>query len=88
MSKFPHTQENRNKMLLVASSLQGSSMSLEEGLSGQFGDGDEEPDVSDFAIELLALLDDQVMMCEDCNWWCETGELNDDQVCIDCEENH
>jgi hypothetical protein len=40
--------------------------------------------LADFDIELLRVLDDQVMECEGCQWWCEISDLNDEQVCSDC----
>ena len=82
---IPFNEENRLKMLLVAEDLQGTCQRLEDALTRQFGDDSgDDVDVADFDIELLRVLDDQVMACEGCGWWCETHELNEDQVCSDC----
>lgn len=32
-----------------------------------------------------AALDEQVMECQCCGWWCESGEMNDDQHCEECQ---
>ena len=31
-------------------------------------------------------LDDIVMCCETCGWWCDTHELDEHQVCEDCQK--
>jgi hypothetical protein len=33
----------------------------------------------------LQALDDQVMLCEACGWWCEAHEVDDDGHCEDCQ---
>jgi hypothetical protein len=76
---IPFNEENRLKMLLVAEDLQGTCQRLEDALTRQFA-----PDEEDVDIELLRVLDDQVMECEGCQWWCEISDLNDEQVCSDC----
>lgn len=81
MSRFEFNDENKTKIIAVAEYLQGTCKSLEDGLETQFGEG---ADLVDFDIELLRTLDDITMNCEGCNWWCETSELDDDQVCSDC----
>lgn len=81
MSKIEFNDANKAKIVAVAEFLQGTSKSLEDGLESEFGEG---ADVTDFDIELLRTLDDITMQCECCNWWCETSELDDDQVCDDC----
>lgn len=82
---IPFNEENRLKMLLVAEDLQGTCQRLEDALTRQFGDDSgDDVDTTDIGIELLRVLDDQVMECEGCQWWCETSDLNDDQVCSDC----
>lgn len=79
---IPFTPENRDKMLRVAEYLSGTCKSLEDGLESEFGEG---VDVIEFDIELLRTLDDQVMCCEGCQWWCETHDLDDNQLCEDCQ---
>lgn len=84
---IPFNEENRLKMLLVAEALQGTCLRLEDALTHQFGDDSgDEVDVAEFDIELLRVLDDQVMECEGCQWWCETGDLNGEQMCSDCAQ--
>lgn len=75
--------ENRAKMLQIADEIQGTSRNIDDLVEEHFGDGVQ---LIDLDIQLLELLDDQVMECQGCSWWCETGELNDDQVCSDCDE--
>lgn len=29
-------------------------------------------------------LDDLVMCCEQCSWWVDADEVNDDQICEEC----
>lgn len=84
MSRFPYNDENKTKMDTVAENLRGTSRSLDEELADEFGEG---ADITDFDTELLRHLDDQVMECECCGWWCETHEFadSDDQVCSDCQ---
>lgn len=36
--------------------------------------------------QMLEELDDMVMLCDTCGWWCETWELDDDQNCGDCQD--
>lgn len=49
---------------------------LEElGLEGMEND----PDV-------CTQVDDRVFCCDECGWWCSTDELNDGQLCDDCNE--
>lgn len=81
MAMYEATTANVIKIEAVAQCLCGSCYSLEEGLATQFG---EDADVSDFSVELLRELDDRVMCCEGCNWWCDAGDLDEDQLCSDC----
>lgn len=37
----------------------------------------------------LEMLDEAIFECEDCNWWCDTGEYTDNEkvdgnICSDC----
>lgn len=41
---------------------------------------EEERNNSDFC----AALDEQVLKCETCGWWCETGEICKEGHCDDC----
>lgn len=80
---IPYTEENKAKILRVADALQGTCKSLNDVLQEEFG---EDADVADVHIELLYVLDEQVMECGGCGWWCEAGELNDEQECGDCAD--
>lgn len=81
MPVFEATPDNLAKMMQVAARLEGSCMSLEDGLESEFG---EDVSVTDFSLPLLQELDAAVMTCEDCGWWCSTADLNEDQVCCTC----
>ena len=81
MSDIPHNEENVAKIRVIAEALRGTAHSLDDRIEEQFGEG---ITASDLHIELLRELDDIVMECEGCNWWYETGELDDDQRCGDC----
>lgn len=35
--------------------------------------------------EFCAVLDDEVMCCEGCGWWVESGEIGETGVCFDCD---
>lgn len=84
MSEIENTPANQTKIDEVAEYLQGTCKSLEEGLEHVFGEG---ADVGNIDIQLLHRLDDQTMCCEGCNWWCETSELDEDQLCGDCRDD-
>jgi hypothetical protein len=81
MPTIPHNEENSAKMRAVAEYLTGTCQSLDAALEGEFG---EDVSLTDFDTTLLHELDDMTMVCEDCIWWYETHELNDDQKCSDC----
>lgn len=78
-----NTPENQAKINEVAEELRGSCGDLDGTLQRVFGD--DELDLTDIAMELLHELDDQVMQCDACGWWCETHELGEEQVCQDCQ---
>lgn len=79
---FAYNDENKTKMLQVAQYLRGTPHSLEEGLETYFGE--EGADSVVFDIKLLNELDDITMVCEGCGWWCETSELDENQLCDNC----
>lgn len=83
MSRFPYNDENRNKMDNVVEQLVGTCNSLEDALQDEFG---KDADTADFDGDLLRHLDDGTMLCEGCGWWAEPGELDDEQLCPDCQE--
>lgn len=83
MSAVSYSEENLVKMRKVAESLQGTCKSLDDELQRVFDN--EELSVIDFDTLLLQELDDMVMECQGCNWWHETHELDDDQLCDDCK---
>lgn len=78
---FPLTDTNKAKMIEVAEYLQGTCNSLEEALEHFFGTDD----LTEFAVELMEVLDDITMLCEQCGWWTETGFINDNGICDQCE---
>lgn len=58
----------------VAENLQGTAKNLEDEST------EEERNNADFC----ARLDELVLECETCGWWCETGEICKDGHCDDC----
>lgn len=41
-------------------------------------------------MHVLESIDAELFTCEECGWWCEHSEMNDDideQVCTDCRPN-
>ncbi|HZX80107.1 MAG TPA: hypothetical protein VFE72_04025 [Lysobacter sp.] len=76
------TPENRVRIHEVADALRGTSRPLASALRAVFGDPT--MDVEAVPTPLLLELDGLVMECEDCGWWCDTDELDDEQVCADC----
>lgn len=41
-------------------------------------------------IEQHHMIDQQIFLCDDCNWWCEISEMSanstdTNQICLDCE---
>lgn len=85
MDKILDTEENQKKMDEVGEALVGTCSSLEDALAVIFGEDNTDLMIYDSA--LLIRLDDHTMQCEECNWWCETGELDDNQICDDCRED-
>jgi hypothetical protein len=81
---IPYTPENRAKILEVADTLLGTCKGLDDVLQEVFGD----EDLTMYEVDTLLLqeLDDSTMECAACGWWCETGELDDDQICDDCNK--
>lgn len=75
------TEVNKKKMEEVAEDLLGTCNDLSDSLEHFFGTSD----LTGFDVELMGVLDDITMLCEECGWWCETGFLNDNQVCDQCE---
>lgn len=67
----------------LADYLQGTCMSLEEGL-GAKGLGEE------LSVADAQYLDSLVFLCSACGWWCEASEANEspsgEDVCDDCDE--
>lgn len=82
-SRFPDTQENRDKIDDVASAILGTSKSLDNVVQEVFGD--ESMTYMDLDIALLQRLDEHTLECTECGWWCEAHEVNDDGVCVECE---
>lgn len=79
---IPYNEVNAAKMRRVAYNIMGTCKSLDDFLKEEFGD--EDLSMTDFDVELLRELDDITQECQDCGWWCETSDLNEDQVCSDC----
>jgi len=86
MPTIPHNEANSQTMREVAEEITGTCKSLDDVLQEKFKD--EGLTATDFDITLLGELDDMVMECQECNWWCETHDLDDDQICGDCRNDN
>ncbi len=75
------TEPTTEIMVEVAEDLRGTCQSLNNVLEERGIDFDSIP------IALLETLDAEVMECQVCGWWHESCELNDDQICKDCEDD-
>lgn len=85
--KIQHNEENVAKIRVVAERLRGTCRGLDETLDEEFGDASF--DVMD--IELLRELDDIVLLCEECGWWNEAHDFDNEdneQVCSECRGEH
>lgn len=64
--------------------LNGSSQSLEESLKSLYP----EMEWGDLTQEDLQTIDIQIFECQECNWWCENSEMEEndlgEQICDDC----
>ncbi len=68
-------------MVEIAEELNGTCGDLNKSLE------DRGIEFNDLSVELLSVLDNEVMDCQQCGWWHESHELNDDQICKDCEDD-
>lgn len=82
MAAVTVNEDSRAKINKVAETIEGTCRSLDDVVQEVFEDP--ELEFTDLPQELLEALDDMTMQCEGCGWWCETGDLDDDQVCGDC----
>jgi hypothetical protein len=82
MSNYPMNPENLEKIRTVGEQMLGTCGSLDTVVQEVFAD--EILTFTELDVALLEELDDITQECADCGWWCETGELDDDQVCNDC----
>lgn len=73
---------NAETIIELADELEGSCSNIDDRLV-DYGYSC----LEEVPIDLLRLLDDQVMICDECGWWCATHELNDDQICTDCRDD-
>ncbi|MGV8863262.1 MAG: hypothetical protein ACOH2T_19110 [Pseudomonas sp.] len=80
---YEDTLENRDNMRMVADELIGTRDTLEETLEYIYQI--EDVDLTDFDIQLLIPLDDQILQCDACGWWTDTGFLSDELICDECE---
>jgi hypothetical protein len=65
--------------------LQGTCMSLDEGISEILGENFTSNDLTTDEFEHI---DNEIFLCEDCGWWCELIEESEEnpRTCIDCNE--
>ena len=71
------THENIQK---IANDLRKTTRSLDALLAEEYG-----TEFSEVPTELLYFLDQEVMQCVNCGWWEDSENINDDQVCEECE---
>lgn len=74
MSTQPELTEAR--IDAIEGELLGTCVDLEHAL--------EEGESEDRARDILAMRSN-IELCQQCGWWCETSELDDDSVCEDCQ---
>lgn len=43
-------------------------------------------DIEDMPRVWLTEIDTLVMQCDQCGWWVDAHEVNDDQICEECRE--
>ncbi len=75
------TEPTTEIMLEIAEELTGTCNDLNHVLE------ERGIEFNDISIELLTVLDNEAMDCQLCGWWHESHELNDDQICKDCEDD-
>lgn len=85
MSRYLDTPENRERVRAAADDLQGTCQGVDDALQKAFGD--EALGMTELDMPLLELLDDLVLLCDACGWWCEAGDV-DDGVCSDCAKEN
>jgi hypothetical protein len=67
----------------VIQDLTGTTMTLQNVLD------DYSKDESDLTPEDHATIDSEIFCCDNCGWWCEVSESNEDgpnQICDDCND--
>lgn len=79
----------RDQMDEVIYHLQGTCLSIDEGIMQVLGDeGIECMSDIENEMEFCGLIDEQIFMCSKCGWWCEAGDwITDEHPDWDpCEE--
>lgn len=75
-------------VIAIAEHALGTCMS-EVSLFGNFPDEDgEDYSFDDFNDDQYGIFDDITMLCTNCNWWCETSEMeviDGEVLCQDCQ---
>ena len=64
----------------VAEDLNGSSGVYDDSVAETYG-------LEDSELEELAE-EGEIVKCSSCDWWVELSEVDDDNRCEDCAENH
>ncbi len=69
----------------LVQTLQGTMMSLDDGIQEVYGD---EEDSFTAPIKDIEYMEQEIFCCETCQWWYEICEMHEDedQVCEDCHE--
>lgn len=66
---------------ILAETLRGSSMTLEEGIESVMGE-DSEYELSQEECEELDMI---VLLCDNCGWWVEISDFGE-EFCEQCED--
>ncbi len=65
----------------IAEDLRGTCKTLDDVLEAMGYN------IDDMSTDMLASLDDEVMLCDTCGWWIEACEMEDGYECNDCKED-
>lgn len=85
MARIPDSEDSRQKIDLLAELLEGTCMSLDDGVLHVFGEGVEPTDLDN---TLLQRLDNAVALCEECGWWDDASDFEPDScLCSECRRD-
>jgi hypothetical protein len=61
-----------------------------EGTCQSFSDGCDDLNIkeNDLTSNQLDMIDERIFNCSTCGWWFESGEQDEDNNCIDCQDDN